>query len=322
MHTSKSHFKNTNTLFYILTFFIILWFFTCSQLPKKLPSDPPEILGRVTFDHRHSGERYGNWDVKRDFGTVKSWGTYWPFRRLRIVHSDPQHNKVLQVRYPEKKVRFFSSGASWHWKPFMPRHEVFFSYWVQFPDSFVFRHGGKMHGLTGGKGNTGGNKPNGHDGWSCRLHWGPDDLIKLYIYHKDQQRKWGDTFYLTQNPEIIRIDISKPITRHHAREIRIERGKWHHIMIRVKVNAAGFRNGLAQAWYDGKLVMDIRGFEFRDETCQGDELLIEGVYFSTFFGGRGDEYKPVKDEFVLFDDFVVSKTLYCPPEITCDPLPD
>jgi hypothetical protein len=300
---------------------LILSLISCSTRTFIPESHQDNILAMVTFDKGKPGETYGNWDVKRDFGTVKSWGTYWPFRRLKIDSSTPPRNEVLRVSYPKQKVRFFSSGGSWQWKPFHPRQEAFFSYWVFFPDSFVFRAGGKLHGLIGGKANTGGKKPNGHDGWSCRAHW-VEDLIILYIYHKDQKRQWGDTFYFTQNPKTIFVNADQPIERDRQNEIRIERGKWHHIMIRVRVNAVGYRDGLAQAWYDGKLVLDVRGFEFRDEICKADELLIKGAYFSTFFGGRDERYKPVKDEYALFDDFVISKQLYCPPGLEYDPVPD
>jgi len=307
---------------YIVFFFFVVGFLGCSHRVMNNLTDDPEILARVNFDFHTAGESYGHVDVKRDFGTLMSWGTYWPYRRVRIVQSDDLHDKVLRVRYPKNKVRFFKSGASWHWKKFNPEQEVFFSYWVLFPDSLEFRYGGKLHGLVGGKANTGGDKPNGHDGWSCRVHWGPEDLIKLYIYHKDQKGKWGDVFYFRQDPGIIRVDEETRVASREKENIKLEKGKWHHIMMRIMVNDIGQRNGLAQAWYDGKLAADIRGFEFRDNTCDADDLLVNAMYFSTFYGGRDERYKPVKDEYILFDDFMISKSLSCPTGMTCDPIPD
>ncbi|MBN2410993.1 heparin lyase I family protein [candidate division KSB1 bacterium] len=318
----NNRFNHTGMYILVMFFFCVIVYLGCSYQVMRNPSDDPDILARVNFDHHTAGQWYGHVDVKRDFGTLKSWGTWWPYRRVRIAQSDDPHDKVLQVRYPESKVRFFSSGASWHWKPFQPRQELFFSYWLMFPDSLEFRYGGKLHGLVGGKANTGGDKPNGHDGWSCRVHWGPDDLIKLYIYHKDQKLEWGDVFYFRENPGITRVDSETRETHREEENIKIEKGKWHHIMMRLKVNDIGQKNGLAQAWYDGKLVADIRGFEFRDETCKADELLVNGMYFSTFYGGRDERYKPVKDEYILFDDFILSKSIQCPAGLICDPVPD
>ncbi|HPG40249.1 MAG TPA: hypothetical protein PLP19_14625 [bacterium] len=290
----------------------------CRAQDADRPGSVPEILARVTFDERSPGEHYGNRDVKQDFGTNKSWGTYWPVRRLRVVQADSIHDKVLQVQYPKGKVRSFASGGSWRWQVFAPRQEVYFSFWTLFPDSFVFRQGGKLHGLVGGKGNTGGDKPNGHDGWSCRVHWGENDFIKLYIYHKDQAGQWGDVFYFTDKPGIITITPGTPPAHPQEGRIRIETGKWHHIIMRVFVNTPGQRDGQAQAWYDGKLAVDVRGLEFRDSLCNPEQLLIDGMYFSTFFGGRDESYMPVKDEYILFDDFILSTGLYCPPGMACE----
>ncbi len=275
-------------------------------------SKDASIIDRVTFDSYQNHEKYGTSDLRHDFRTRLSIGTFWPFQRTTIDSLDPFHRQVLKVEYPAEKVRSIRSGASWKWKTFYPRQNLYLSYWVLFPDSFVFRHGGKLHGLLGGKGNTGGKKPDGKDGWSARIHWGIDDRIKLYIYHKDQDRDFGDTFYFTH--PAVPIDIRKPETekRNQKNEIHIETGIWHHIQLRVKVNALGYRNGLVQAWYDGKRVADVRGLEFRDASCDPEDLLSNAAYFSTFFGGRSEEYKPVKDETVFFDDFIISKDLVIP----------
>ena len=305
----------------IMLFFIGLSFWSCSTKAIRQPTDPPEILARVRFDNHKIGERYGNADVKRDFGTVKSWGTYWPYQRVRIARfDDPVHDKVLEVRYPRGKVRSMRSGASWFWKPVAPRQEAWFSYWVYFPDSLEFRAGGKLHGLVGGKANTGGNKPNGHDGWSCRVHWGENDYIKLYIYHKDQVLQWGDVYYFHHNPEPFDVSTANKLPGHSENDVHVTKGEWHHIMMHVKVNDIGQKNGIAQAWYDGKPVVNLYGFEFRDETVKPENLLIDGVYFSTFFGGRDERYKPVKNEYILFDDFILAKSMVCPPELTCEPI--
>ena len=83
---------------------IFLFSVSCSYQPERQPSDPPELLARVDFNKHTDGERYGNADVKRDFGSLASWGTYWPFQRVQIVQDDdPVRDKVLRVNYPFKK---------------------------------------------------------------------------------------------------------------------------------------------------------------------------------------------------------------------------
>lgn len=92
-------------------------------------------------------------------------------------------------------------------------------------------------------------------------------------------------------------------------QVRVQPGNWHDIVTRLVVNDIGKKNGFIQSWFDGELVLDAYNFEFRDQSCSGQELLIDKMYFCTFFGGRTDEYKPVKDEFACFDDFRLTRVL-------------
>ena len=299
----------------------------CSGVPHRsvrsrshpVQQGASQLIGRIDFESCKDGEIYDAGNVRRDFGTSRSWGTYWPFQRARIADVGGARGRVLKVSYPKGRVRSVASGASWYWRAFTPRQEMFLGYWVYFPGSFAFRHGGKMHGLTGGKGNTGGKKPNGHDGWSCRVHWGPEDKIKLYLYHMNQPADYGESFYFGHEPGMHRL--GSPYKRDFDRELHIKRGEWHFVCIRVYVNDIGKSNGQCQAWFDSGLVLDIRGIEFRDATCATDELLVNAMYFSTFFGGRDERYKPVKNEIVMFDDFMLSGTLLCPEGWKCDPVP-
>ena len=145
------------------------------------------VLKHVSFNNQKTNS-YSGFDVKKDFKTWKSWGTWWPYIRTKIRNPMELNlnQKVLIVKYPKGKVRSKNSGASWFCSDFLEGQDRYLSYWVKFSDKFVFRAGGKLHGLTGGVANTGGNRPNGHDGWSTRVHWGPDDNINTYVYHKDQ----------------------------------------------------------------------------------------------------------------------------------------
>ncbi|MBN2000448.1 hypothetical protein JW935_23055 [candidate division KSB1 bacterium] len=317
--------KQIATSLAIMLFFCSVFIQACcynkSKVEAPVKVKKADVLGQVTFDQHNPGEKYGMGDVEEDFGAKVSWGTMWPYNRLSIVEADSIHGKVLQVNYPKNKVRFFASGGSWKWKKFPKSKELYLSYWVKFPDDFVFRHGGKLHGLVGGKGNSGGHKPNGHDGWSCRMHWGPENQIKLYIYHKDQQTTWGDVFYFNHKSQPIVVGVDKLVSETNPDNVRIQTGKWHYIMLRVKMNDIGAKNGVAQAWYDGELVADIRGLEWRDSTCKDEDLLVSGMYFSTFFGGRDDRYRPVKDEYLWFDDFTVSEQFNCPQGMECEPVP-
>jgi len=253
------------------------------------------VLGHVSFDNYKNGKTYSPLCVKKDFGTYLSVGTFFPFTRVKVVDRSEIYGKAIRVKYPKGKLRSLKSDASWHWKKFGKHKDLYLSYWVKFSSKFVFKDGGKMHGLCGGKGNTGGKKPNGRDCWSSRVHWGPGDKIKQYIYHKDQGGKYGQTIYWTEHPESIVIEPGKQVARHEEREVHIKKDVWHYIITRVVVNDIRKRNGLVQSWFDGKLVLNANGFEFRDQSCSDKDLLIDDMYFSTFFGGASDSYRPVKE---------------------------
>jgi len=273
-----------------------------------------EILKHVSFNDQAVGA-YSGCDVKKDFKTWLSWGTWWPWNRTKITKASEEnlHKRVLIVKYPKGKIRPKDSGASWFCSDFQKGQDRYLSYWVKFSDRFVFRAGGKIHGLTGGTANTGGRKPNGNDGWSTRAHWGPDNKINTYVYHKDQPGKYGESFYWAYEPEPYWIQ-SGGHSVDSDKLVRITPGEWHHVTIRTHVNDPGCKNGFTQAWFNGRLVLNVHGFEFRSRNCFKSELLVNKMYFSTFFGGNSNEYKPVKNEYAYFDNFLMTDDV---PDVPC-----
>ncbi|NOZ61045.1 MAG: hypothetical protein GXO74_05145 [Calditrichaeota bacterium] len=272
-----------------------------------------EIIGRINFENHKIDNNYSPFDLQSDFGTMLSLGTFFPSARVKIVDTKSEHGKVIRVKYPKGSLRSMASGASWEWKNFGKHEDLYLSFWVKFAPDFVFRAGGKLHGLCGGKCNTGGDKPNGHDGWSSRIHWGPGNTLKNYVYHKDQPGKYGQVLFWTHRPKTVTLKkgkFDKKIVEKNR--VKIKPGVWYHVATRVKVNHIGNSDGVVQSWLNGELVLDVRGLEFRDKTCKKNDLLIDTMYFSTFFGGNSEKYKPVKDEYIFFDDFVLSKKLYVP----------
>ena len=49
-----------------------------------------------------------------------------------------------------------------------------------------FVKGGKLPGLFGGEGNTGGGIPTGMDGFSARMMWRGSGRVVQYVYYPDQ----------------------------------------------------------------------------------------------------------------------------------------
>ena len=295
-----------------ILFSFVLFFNGVNAQPGKTQHGS-SIIAKIDFENQRVDNSYSPFDLQTDFGTMLSLGTFLPSARVKIVNSLTDRGKVLRVKYPKGKLRSYASGASWQWKNFGKYHDLYLSFWVKFEKGFNFRAGGKLHGLCGGDCNTGGKKPNGHDGWSNRIHWGPGNTLKNYVYHKDQPGKYGQVFFWTHNPPTLQLAKGKLNKKISVKQrVEIKPGIWYHVETRVKLNKIGSSDGIVQSWLNGELVLDVRGFEFRDKTCKDSDLLIDTMYFSTFFGGNSPKYMPVKDEYAYFDEFIISKELYIP----------
>lgn len=156
-----------------------------------------------------------------------------------------------------------------------------YSYWIKFPKDFDFVIGGKLPGVGSDKANTGGTKPTGQDGWSVRVMWDRHGKLGQYIYHPDQPKPFGEFF-----------EWDMPA---------VAKGEWHQIKTRIKLNTAGKKDGHIQTWVNGKSVFDKHDFRLRN----GNNLKIERVLFSVFFGGSSWEWAPKQDQHLFIDDWVI-----------------
>ncbi len=206
-------------------------------------------------------------------------------------------NRSLVVTYPEGET----TGGKTQWKLDLDTgyEELFLSYRIRFGADFDFVRGGKLPGLIGGAGNTGGNKPNGTDGWSARMMWrtngssgsstsGDTANIVQYVYHPDQSSTFGEDF---------RWDDTVP-TDWQTFNSEI----WYRLQHRIVMNTPGQNDGIVQAWLDDQMVLDVQNIRFRDIAS----LQIDQLYFSTFFGGSDPTWEASKDEQVYYDNFIIS----------------
>ncbi len=223
--------------------------------------------------------------------------------RASIVDDDEVFSgKSLAVLYPEGQHRSANTGAQWQLLFDQGYEELFVEYRVKFRDGFDFVRGGKLPGLIGGAANTGGDRPDGTDGFSARMHWRTDGSsgspldtdqasITQYLYHPDQPNTFGEDFRWDDSPA--------------GDWAFFDSDQWYHLRHRVVmnsvVNGQGQHDGIVQAWLDGQMVLDLNNIRFRDV----ESLQIDGLYFSTFFGGSGDQWNTSKDEIAYFDDFKI-----------------
>jgi hypothetical protein len=258
-------------------------------LDQMVPEDaevpdvaPPEPMGGLwTIDFQDSP--LGNYTKAR---IEADWqGTQWANPSDRVTIEDEDGNRFARVQYPRGGVGPGEGGAQWrvNFQSFRERtyDELYVSYRIRFRPDFDFVLGGKLPGLLGGEGNTGGNTPDGHDGWSGRMMWRRAGAAVQYLYHPDQPGRYG---------EDLEWDRVFPT------------GQWVTVEHRFVINTPGQRDGIVQAWYNGVLALDRQNIRFRDTL----DFAVDGFYFSTFFGGSGDEWAPSRDEYIDFDDFVFS----------------
>lgn len=218
---------------------------------------------------------------KRSFG----------IEQTRLIRTDSRPH-TLRVFYPKgsatrslsRKLGIPEGGAQFLTTvPIFPKegaNQAILSYRVRFAPNFDFVKGGKLPGLFGGDRISGKNYPTGDDGFSTRLHWRADGYgeIKAYL----------------------------PVDGGSAPEFgknsfRFQPGQWHLIQQQVILNDPKKQNGHLLMWFDGKLVINEKDVLYRTSS----QLRIEGLFFSTFFGGRTEEWASREDTYADFRDFSV-----------------
>lgn len=152
------------------------------------------------------------------------------------------------------------------------------SYRVRFPVSFNFVRGGKLPGLYGGAGNSGGVIPNGTDGFSFRLMWDKNGMGVVYAY-LPSSITYGSGFFRGR--------------------FTFVPGTWHQITQELKLNDPDKSNGLLRLWFDGLLVGEQDDLLIRTVGA----LKINGIFFDLFFGGNDDSWAPPSDTYVDFSSF-------------------
>jgi hypothetical protein len=82
---------------------------------------------------------------------------------------------------------------------------------------------------------------------------------------------------------------------------RFRTGVWHRIDQEVRLNTPGRADGRIRVWFDGRQVLDRGGLTFRTVPS----LQIDGILFSTFFGGEDPSWATPRSVHTDFADFVI-----------------
>ncbi|MDG4576623.1 MAG: hypothetical protein P9C36_12535 [Defluviicoccus sp.] len=198
---------------------------------------------------------------------------------------------ALHVRYPEGSINPGSkdtpAGGAQFYAPLLAGSEATaacLGYRVRFEDGFAFARGGKLPGLFGSEGapvtTASGCRPV-HDqaGFSARLMWRSGGRGEVYAYTQNKTARCGESLgrgnwtYAT--------------------------GPWIAIEEEVILNTPGHDDGRVRVWIDGRLVLDQGGLVYRS----GPAVHIQGLFFSTFFGGKKPDWASPRDQGTDFADF-------------------
>ncbi|MBX6313863.1 MAG: hypothetical protein IRY99_13245 [Isosphaeraceae bacterium] len=228
-----------------------------------------------------------NWMARAGVRRQQHWG----LENLRVI-ADPTRRfaRVLRVLYPKgsasptvaRRNNAPLGGAQFVADLGMPpREALHLRYYVRFAASFDFVKGGKLPGLCGGRIYSGQKIPDGTDGFSTRFMW----------------RRRGDGEVYAYLPTSIEHGTSLG-----RGSWRFRPGTWHALEQKVVLNTPGRADGYIRVWFDGKPVLEQRALEFRTV----EDLKIEGIFFSTFFGGDDPSWATPKSTYADFADFVVS----------------
>ena len=172
--------------------------------------------------------------------------------------------------------------------------EAWYRYHIQLLD-FDSDSSGKLPGLSGIYSHTGkGCYPSraGSPGWSARglfgaagTHGAPagEVPIGLYIYHLDQPRDCGESFYWPDSS--------------------LRPGRWHCIEGYVRMNEPGVSDGVVMGWLDGTRRFSRTGMAFRRA---GEENIgIREMWLDIYYGGKQPATRTLD---LVIDEVAVSTT--------------
>jgi hypothetical protein len=196
-----------------------------------------------------------------------------------VTQSTPNGN-ILRTRYPptaEGSPRLTRRTSLTRSVP-----AATLSFDMKLDRDFEFARGGKLHGLGGGTGTTGGG-PVDRNGWSLRLMWWDTGVPNLYVYDQDRQAEIGDHYNSTTG-----FEFGKNI--------------WYRIDLQVVMNSAvNVDDGYAVLFVDG--VREVRANNLRLTGSRA--VQIDQFLFNTFYGGGDSSWSPSKTTYAYFDNFVV-----------------
>ena len=205
-----------------------------------------------------------------------------------IVGPDGGYPAIIQVKFPEGSYSPGADdaprgGAGFHVAlPGRPSVEnACLRYAVQFPSGFDWVKGGKLPGLYGGQPPSGGGEVPGDKGFSVRYMWREDGNGEAYGY-------------IVNKPDDFGVSIGRG-------SWQFPTGTWVVLEQEIVLNDPSQANGILRVWVDGRQVIEQKDIVYRTTS----DITIDGLMFSTFFGGGDKSWATPKQQEIRFSDFEV-----------------
>ena len=199
--------------------------------------------------------------------------------QANTIHSSPSGNNGIVV-FPALRRKV---------------EQACISYDIRFGRNFDWSLGGKLPGLLGVAPGVapslpaGGNSP-GDKGWSARLMWlgpkayswaGPTNMAVSYMYGPAQVSRYGDNLQWRK---------------------AFKAGRWHSLRQCHQMNTPGVRNGLLQAWLDGRRVVNRTNYLYRTRS----DVAINYLSWSIFRGGSDMSWAGSHTDQIDIDNLTVT----------------
>lgn len=193
---------------------------------------------------------------------------------------------VLQVTYPKGSFSHDSGGTQfynlWNLTNGQSFQSMMLSYELAFEDGFDWVKGGKLPGLRGGLNSTGcsgGNQvtPTG-DCFSTRLMWRKNANGEVYAYIPTSNG------LCDRKDTICNSDFGTSFNRGTFGFVT---GRWSRVTLVVQLNnPVNVANGQILLYYNDELAAQATELQIRSS----DKVSINGLFFSTFFGGNDESW--------------------------------
>ncbi len=237
----------------------------------------------VNLDNNTTGS-YSSSEISNDFNGGSL--AYNPIGNVDISNGG-NGGKAIRIKYDKYGYGPYDGGQ--FEVDFSKQTELWCEYDLYLEPGFVWTSGsntgGKLPGLAGGVGYTGGSGSdarNNGDGFSARYMWRANGQLSLYLYYKDMPGTYGQDFY---------TGYYLPV------------GQWVKLKQQIKMNTAWNSDGFVKVWANGNLILNQQNMRFMT-TNHGSSTFM----FSTFYGGGDSTWSPNKDTYAKFDNIKISKT--------------